>query len=310
VSTAPNKLDITLSLATGLIAEQFPQWAYLSIRPVEVSGWDNRTFRLGEEMSIRLPSAEEYALKVPKEQKWLPILAPHLYIPIPMPIAMGQPSKQYPWNWSIYKWIEGKSANTICMDSIDLNLLAKHLAKFLNELQKISTAGGFPPGAHNFYRGDSPVVYDRETRDAITKLKGCISVDAATSVWEKAISSQYPNNAVWIHGDFSAGNILIKDGVLAAVIDFGGMAVGDPACDLVISWTLLSPESRKIFRENLDLDPDIWARARGWALWKALITLGSLEDKAGLEAMKQKRIIDEIIKEHVSENLMYRNLNN
>jgi aminoglycoside phosphotransferase (APT) family kinase protein len=303
--TSPDKLEITLSIAVELIAEQFPKWAYLSIRPVEVSGWDNRTFRLGEEMSIRLPSAEPYALKVSKEQKWLPILAPHLSMPIPMPIAMGQPSKQYPWNWSIYRWIEGKSANTISMGGIDLNLLAKHLAKFLNELQKISTEGAFPPGAHNFYRGDSPVVYDGETRDAIAQLRGFIDVDAATAVWEKAISSKWHKGPVWVHGDFSAGNILIKDGALAAVIDFGGMAVGDPACDLVIGWTLLSPESRKVFREDLALDPDTWARARGWALWKALITLGPLEDKAGSEAMKQKKIIDEIIKEHASESLTY-----
>lgn len=184
------------------------------------------------------------------------------------------------------------------MDSIDLNLLAKHLAKFLKELQEISTVGGFPPGPHNFYRGDSPVVYDGETRDAIFKLQDYIYAEGGISVWEKAISSKWDKNPVWIHGDFSIGNILIKDGVLGAVIDFGGMAFGDPACDLVIAWTFLTVESRKIFRENLDLDSDTWARARGWALWKALITLVPLEDKTGLEAMKQKKIIDEIIKEH------------
>jgi len=291
-----DKPEITLSLVTNLIAEQFPQWVHLSIKPIALSGWDNRIFRLGEEMTIRLPSAEEYAPQVQKEQKWLPILAPHLSFPIPEPLAIGQPSMNYPWNWSVYRWIEGESANSLFID--DLQLFASDLAQFLNELYKIDPTGGPLAGAHNFYRGDSPSVYDAETRSAISQLRGIIDVNAVTSVWERAISSKLRSNPVWIHGDFSAENILVKDGRLAAVIDFGCMGVGDPACDLVIAWTFLTKESRKIFKSHLCLDPDTWARARGWALWKALITIAPLEDKTCSEALRKQQMIDEILNEH------------
>jgi len=288
---------ITLSLATELIAEQFPQWAHLPIKPVEVSGHDNRTFRLGKEMPIRLPSAEEYAPKVQKEQKWLPILAPYLSISIPQPLAMGQPSKNYPWHWSIYRWIEGKSANILSIDSVPLQPLAPALAQFLNKLHKIDTHGGPLAGPHNFYQGGSLSVYDAETRSAIVQLQGLIDTNAVTSVWEKALCSTWDKDPVWVHGDLSAGNILVKDGQLAAVIDFGGMGIGDPACDLVIAWTLLTQKSRKTFREHLSLDPNTWARARGWALWKALITIVPLKDKSCLEAVRNQRIINEILSE-------------
>lgn len=296
------KLEITNSLVTDLITEQFPKWSHLHIRPVDFNGWDNRTFRLGEKMSIRLPSAEEYALKVQIEQKWLPLLAPHLSFPIPIPLAMGKPSKNYPWNWSIYKWIEGESANNLLIDKTNLQQIALNLAQFLNELHKIDVTGGPAAGTHNFYRGGSLSVYDAETRSAIVLLKGFIDVDTVTSVWEKAISSQCSNKPVWVHGDFSAGNILIKGNRLEAVIDFGGMGIGDPACDLVIAWTFLTHESRKIFRSHLCLDPDTWARARGWALWKALITIVPLNDKTCSQAIKQKQIINDIIHEHKFEN--------
>lgn len=288
-------MEITLSLVTDLIAEQFPQWAHLPIKPVTISGWDNRTFRLGEEMSVRLPSAESYAPQVQKEQKWLQLLAPHSSFIIPTPLAMGHPSTIYPWNWSIYRWIEGENMNMVFVDDLQLQLIASHLARFLNELHTIDIPGGPLAGPHNFYRGAHPSVYDTETRSAIAELSNLININAVTSIWEKAINSKWRKNPVWIHGDFAAGNILIQEGCLAAVIDFGCMAIGDPACDLVIAWTFLKNESRKVFKLHLDLDPDTWARARGWALWKALITLVSLKDKTGCEAMLQQQIISELL---------------
>lgn len=297
----------------NLISEQFPQWAYLPIRPVELGGWDNRTFHLGSEMLIRLPSAECYAAKVQIEQKWLPILAQHLSFQIPKPIAMGKPSKNYPWHWSIYKWIEGESANILTMDELDLNHLALQLTQFLNELHKIDIADAPLPGPHNFFRGGSLLVYDAETRStlklrrgtarsAILKLQNFINLDSLLSVWEKATSSKWNKKPVWIHGDLSSGNILIKDNQLAAVIDFGGMAIGDPACDLVIAWTFLKDESRDIFKSHLNLDVDTWDRACGWALWKALITLESLEDKTSKESLKQQQIILDLVDECNFEN--------
>lgn len=283
-----------LLLVTELVAQQFPKWAHLEIKPVELSGIDNRTFRLGEEMLIRLPSAEDYALQVLKEQKWLEVLAPHLSFSIPKPLAMGQPSKHYPWNWSIYKWIEGESINALSIDDLDLQIIASQLAQFLNELHKIDVKGGPNPGLHNFWRGDHVSVYDTEVRSAIKELQGFIDARTIMSFWEKAISSRWNKNPVWIHGDFASGNILAKDGCVAAVIDFGCVGVGDPACDLVIAWTLLNNENRRIFKSHLCLDPDTWTRASGWALWKALITM---RDWKTTEVMKQQKIINEILNE-------------
>ena len=293
----PDKLDIPLSLVKKLIEEQFPQWAHLPIKTIESGGWDNKTFRLGEEMSIRLPSAAEYGLQVQKEHKWLPLLAPHVSFPIPTPLALGQPSKNYPLNWSIYRWIEGKSANALPIDGLDLPQIALQLAQFLNELHKLDVTDAPLPGLHNYYRGAHPSVYDEGTRIAITQLQSVIDVSVATAVWEKAINSTWSKNPLWVRGDFSSGNILVKENRLTAVIDFGCMGIGDPACDLVIAWTFLAGESRKLFKLHMALDEETWVRARGWALWKAMITLADLDDKTCAEALKQKQVIEEIINE-------------
>jgi len=290
-------MEITLTLVTNLIAQQFPQWAQLPIKPVEFDGWDNRTFRLGSQMTVRMPSAQCYAAKVAIEQKWLPFLAPHLSIAIPMPLAMGQPTQQYSWQWSIYRWIEGTSANCLHKDALNLPLIAQQLSQFLNELHSISSSGAPLSGTHNFFRGDHPRVYDTETKNAIAQLKNFIDVNACETVWKRALSSEWTKNPFWIHGDMSAGNILIQNKQLVGVIDFGGMAVGDPACDLVIAWTFFSGESRTIFKELINLDAQTWDRARGWALWKALITLARLKDKSCPEAVKQQNIIETILYE-------------
>lgn len=288
-----DNIKITKELVRQLIKAQFPQWSNLPITKVEPSGIDNVTFRLGKEMSVRLPSQSQYASQVQKEQKWLPVLAQYISLEVPKPIAMGGPTNQYPFNWSIYKWIDGESANNLSADNLDLEEIAYQLAQFLNELHKIDPAGGPLPGSQNFYRGGDLKVYDAETRAAIEKIKSFIDYKAAENVWETALSSHWSKEPFWVHGDLSAGNILVKDKKLNAVIDFGCMAVGDPACDLTICWTLLSDKSKDIFRDNINLDEATWQRARGWALWKALITLRDL-DKASKKFEQQKQLLDKI----------------
>ena len=263
-----NKVEINRLLVEKLISNQFPKWADLLIKPVASSGWDNRTFHLGENMTIRLPSNAEYAPQVEKEQYWLPKLAPHLPLAIPQPIAMGKPSSEYPWHWSIYQWIDGSSVTNAQIT--DLNLFSKSLAEFLNALQKCDTSGAPKAGPENFYRGSNLRVYENETRKAITQIKDKDLEKKLAAIWEKALASLWRNEPVWIHGDIAVGNLLIRDGKLVAVIDFGQLAIGDPACDLAIYWTFLSGESREIFRDVLKLDNDTWHRARGWVLWKTL----------------------------------------
>src|SRR5258706_1248227 len=281
------------ALVRRLVAAQFPQWADLAVRPMAVGGWDNKTFHLGEHMIVRLPSAAEYSPQVEKEHRGLPQLAPLLPLPIPSPMALGDPSSGYPWRWSVYRWIEGDTAAPERIG--ELSEFATCLAQFLIALQRIDPTDGPRPGPHNFFRGGSLTIYDAETRQAIAVLKGKISRKAATEVWEAALKTAWNRPPVWIHGDVSAGNLLVKEGRLSAVIDFGMLGVGDPACDLSIAWTLFSGESREAFRAMLPLDAGALARRRAWTLWNALIVAAGLVETNVVEAARPWRVIDEVL---------------
>ncbi len=288
--------EINADLVRRLVAAQFPQWADLPIKPVQFGGWDNRTFHLGDQMSVRLPSAAGYAAQVEKEHRWLPRLAPHLPLPVPVPLAMGVPSGDYPWPWSVYRWLDGEAAT---LENIaDLHEFALTLAQFLTALYQVDPTGGPPAGPHSFYRGGPLTVYDAETRQAIAALGGEIDADAAAAVWEAALNARWYGLPVWVHGDCAAGNLLVSEGRLSAVIDFGCSAVGDPACDLVIAWTLLSGESREAFRAGVPVDGAAWARGRGWALWKALITLAEYLNTDPAKAVEARRVIEEVLADH------------
>ncbi|MGF1575189.1 MAG: aminoglycoside phosphotransferase family protein [Cyanophyceae cyanobacterium] len=283
----PPQVAITTSLVHQLVSSQFPQWAHLSIKPVAFGGWDNRTFHLGDLMTVRLPSAAAYTAQVEKEHRWLPKLAPHLPLPIPTPLAKGDPCDRYPWPWSIYGWIEGETAAPERIT--DLKQVATALAGFLMALQRVDPSHGPAPGSHNFYRGGPLSIYDSETRQALAILSdqsGQIDTHAALAMWEEALASSWQGPPVWLHGDISPSNLLVKDGQLIAIIDFGCSAIGDPACDLAIAWTFFAEPSRATFRAALPLDQATWARGRGWALWKALITVAQQpgSDPARVEA--------------------------
>lgn len=284
-----------------MVAAQLPQWADLPVRPVARSGWDNRTFHLGEELLVRLPSAAEYAGQVKKEQRWLPKLATFLPLPIPVPIAVGEPAESYPWAWSVYRWLEGEPASTAQIS--DLCDFATSLAQFLTALQGIDTMDGPQPGLHSFFRGGPLKTYDVETRQALSVLKGEIDIGAAAAVWDTALAAAWHGPQVWVHGDISAGNLLVEKGRLSAVIDFGQLTVGDPACDLAIAWTFFQGESREIFRIRLPFDTGTWSRARGWALWKALIVRAGFTNPNNLESEQCGRIIEEVLEDRRDEAL-------
>jgi aminoglycoside phosphotransferase (APT) family kinase protein len=207
---------------------------------------------------------------------------------------MGVPAAGYPWHWSINRWLKGENAT---IERIaDLCQFATVLAEFLMALQQIDSTDGPPPGGHNFCRGGPLRTYDAETRQAMADLGGTIDNDGVTSVWEAALNATWHGSPVWLHGDVSAGNLLVTRGQLSAVIDFGCLGVGDPSCDVTIAWTLFSGKSREALRAALAVDSGTWSRARGWALWKALITLA--EDSGSLEAAKARHVLNEVLAEH------------
>ena len=277
------------ALARRLIDSQFPEWAHLPIAAVELDGWDNRSFRLGSDLTVRLPSGNWYAQQVDKEQQWLPVLAAQLPLPIPTPVAKGKPDAEFPYPWSVYRWLDGEPASIARVH--DLSDFATALARFLNALGRVDATNGPPPGQHNFFRGGPLSTYEEETIAAIDALADEIPVEDVNRVWSDAIATSWDREPVWIHGDVAAGNLLVRDGRLAAVLDFGSSGVGDPACDTVIAWTFLSGSSRDRFRTERDLDSGTWSRGRGWALWKALITLaGHLKSGAPQAAVARREI--------------------
>ena len=244
------KAEITVDVVVALLEDQFPQWSHLSVRPVDVDGNDNTSFRLGDELLVRLPSHERYVLGVDKEHRWLPVLAEQLPLPIPQPVAKGEPSNGvFPRIWSVYRWLDGECAGIT--PPTDRVAFASDVAAFLDALYHIDATNGPPAGEQSFWRGAPLIRYDRQTRKAIADLGGAIDAEAATSVWDAAIGAPFTKEPVWVHGDVAQNNLLVRDGSLSAVIDFGTSAVGDPACDTVLAWTFLDGESREAFRDRL-----------------------------------------------------------
>jgi aminoglycoside phosphotransferase (APT) family kinase protein len=263
---------------------------------VQPGGWDNRTFRLGDDLLVRLPSHGRYVAQVAKEHRWLPLLGRLLPLPIPVPVALGQPALGYPWPWSVYRWLEGEPASNV--NITDAEGAAADLAAFLGVLQAIDPTFGPPPGEHNFYRGGSLVIYDQETRRAISALSGQVDTAACTRVWEAALAATSTRPAAWLHGDVASSNLLVRGGRLSAVLDFGSMAVGDVACDLTIAWTFFTGAPRQLFRDRVGRDDATWARARGWALWKALILMAWKQGPTAAVA-DAGRVLDAVLGECV-----------
>jgi aminoglycoside phosphotransferase (APT) family kinase protein len=293
------KADITVDLVSRLVRTQFPQWAHLSVRPVDVDGWDNATFRLGKTMSVRLPSAEQYVEAVQKEQRWLPILASQLPLPIPQPLAMGAPGCGFPWPWSVHRWIDGRP---LTMDAVaDLPQFAADLADFLAALYKIDPADGPRPGTHNFFRGGPLTVYHDETRESLEVLDGHIDTELAAEVWQAALDAGWHGSDVWFHGDAQPGNLLVNNGRLSAVLDFGTSGVGDPACDTTIAWTFLSGQSSRVFKERLPVDSATWVRGRGWAIWKAMKVLAAALESDPQDAALTVGVIQKVLADHLAE---------
>src|SRR5438552_16904460 len=238
-----DELDIDVELVHRLLAEQFPEWAELPIAPVPSAGTVNALYRLGDDMVVRLPRVERWALAVEKEHEWLIKLAPQLPLAIPEPLAKGSPGEGYPLRWSVYRWLEGETWAT---DRIrDLSEAAKDLARFIIALRTIDTADASAMRRPH----DTLAARDRYVRQAIAASRGMIDTEALVEAWEAALAlPAWDGEGLWVHGDlYRRGNLLVRKARLSAVIDFGGVSIGDPARDVVPAWSLFSDESRHAF---------------------------------------------------------------
>ena len=282
-----NELPTDAALVRRLLAAQFPEWADLPVEHVPSSGTVNALYRLGDDMVVRLPRMDWGAGGVAKDREWLPRLAPLLPVPIPVPLAQGAPGREFPWEWGIYPWLEGEHP--------DCDGDAESLAAFVGALHRVDLRGG-PPA-----RRGRPLaeVQDESAREALLQLDGSIDVGAATAAWDAALEApQWDGPPVWIHGDLLPANLLVRDGRLTGVIDWGSVGVGDPAVDMIAAWGALTADGRDDFRERLGVDDATWARGRGWALSIGLIALPYYVDTNPVFAETARRLIREVLADH------------
>ena len=287
-----DELAIDAPLVRRLVATQFPQWGDLLIEPVPSAGTDNAMFRLGPDLAVRLPRIHWAVDDVEKEHAWLPRLAPLLPVAVPVPLGKGEPAASYPWHWSVYRWLQGE--NPDIEEFTERRSLAQELARFVAALHRIDPTGGPLAG-----RGVPLAARDAPTRTALDALRGTIDTAAVTAAWDAALCAPvWAGPPVWVHGDLSAGNLLVVDGRLSAVIDFGGLGVGDPACDLIVAWELFSGPARRAYRDALAVDDATWARGRGWALSTALVALPYYRDTNPVIMASACRRIAAVLADH------------
>jgi aminoglycoside phosphotransferase (APT) family kinase protein len=283
-----DEVDIDVDLVRGLVAARFPHWADLPITPVTSSGTDNAMFRLGPDLVVRLPRIPGAAADVEAELRWLPQLAPHLPVAIPEVVAMGAPTDEYPWPWSVNRWLTGRNPQVDSL--VEPEDLANDLAEFITALRAVD-----PTGGPRLTRSGPLAGRDEATRAAIAASSGLIDTDALLGIWAETVTVPGSAPHTWAHGDLSPGNVLIDQGRLGAVIDFAACGVGEPTVDLIVAWNLLPAAARPILRAALDVDDATWACGRGWALSISVIQLPYYRDTNPALAANSRHVLEQII---------------
>jgi aminoglycoside phosphotransferase (APT) family kinase protein len=289
-----DETDIDASLVGRLIVGQFPQWAELTLTKVRSAGTDNAMYRLGDDMAVRLPRLSRVAKHVDKEQRWLPQLSPSLPLATPVPIGKGVPGEGFPYPWSVYSWLDGN--NAVDEPIGELSEAAARLGQFVAALSRIDATGG-PPS----FRGRPISTHDDDVRATIRILAadGTVDPDVATAAWQTALTAPAWDGApVWLHADLHPANLLARHGRLTAVIDFGELGVGDPACDMLPAWTLLTAQTRDLFRAEAKVDDATWARGRGWGLCLGLGAVHAYRVTNPVLAAIGQRAVAEVIADY------------
>ncbi|MEH0822731.1 MULTISPECIES: aminoglycoside phosphotransferase family protein [unclassified Micromonospora] len=254
-----DEVPTDVGLVRRLLAAQFPRWADLPVEAVPSAGTSNAIYRLGEDLVVRLPRIGDAVEQVRFEYEWLPRLAPGLPVRVPQPVALGAPGAGYPWPWAVNRWIDGV---TTAEGDGDRAGFAAALGRFVAALRRVDATGARPG-----YRSGPLRDWDPYLRQWTAAARGLVDTDAVLAAWEQALAvPEWDGPPVWTHGDLLPGNVLVDGGRLGGVIDFGAAGVGDPACDALPAWVLLTAETREVFRAAAGFDDATWARGRGWAL--------------------------------------------
>lgn len=288
------EVTTSVHVARRLLTAQFPMWAELPLARVQADSTDNDIYRLGAEMAIRLPRRASAEVPLDKEHEWLWRLAPHLPAVVPLPLAKGAPDGNYPYRWSVVTWIEGELPPLAVNDPV----FARDVAVFVRSLHELDAGAGPQPGAHNFWRGVPLEKRDANMRQRFDWLSDLPDIDAIVREWETALKlPAWDRGPVWTHGDLQRGNLLVRDGRLAGVLDWSALAVGDPAGDFSLAWILLGPEARAAYRQATAVDEATWARGRAWALIEGVLALSYYRGKNDVIAQAGRRAIDVVLAE-------------
>ncbi len=282
------EVDIDIQLVAGLLADQHPDLAGRGLRPL-AHGWDNESFRLGDDLVVRLPRRAAAADLIVHEQRWLGELAADLPLPIPAPVRVGRPGRGYPWSWSIVPWLPGAPWATT--PPADAERAGRELGAFLAALHRPA-----PNGApHNPFRGVPLAERADRFEAAVLGLDAQIDADRCRGVFaELATAAMWDAPPVWLHGDLHPLNLLIASGRLAAVVDFGDICAGDPATDLAVAWMVVPTAHRTVFRYAAgtwrSIDDATWQRARAWALALAVAYLTSSDDNPVMASIGRRTL--------------------
>ena len=267
-----DEIEMDLREVKEMVANQFPRLAHLPIKKIESFGTVNTIYQLGASYSVRVPKIISGVTQIEKEEKWLPFLARKLPLAIPNLIEVGNCSDSYPWKWAIYEWIGGETARRTVLGEMSANISI--LAAFIKALQNIETEERLTPGEHNYFRGEPLINRDDKTRATLFKLRDEINYDIGIKVWKEAIEVPLrEEEKKWIHGDLQSGNILVRDGLITSIIDFGALGFGDMACDLLPAWNLLNSRERAAFKDKMSVSETVWKRGMGWALTVSVVAL-------------------------------------
>lgn len=260
-----DELPADVDLVRRLVDAQFPEWRDEPVRPFDSPGSSNWIFLLGEDKYVRLRRRPAEPSKVRREQEWLARLALALPVPIPRVLGRGEPGEGFPLPWTVLDWLPGEPA--FPEHRGDPIALADDVAGFVRAMRAVDATDGPPPDDDNNWRACPLALRDDTMRRALARCDGLIDVAAATAAWEDALAAPvWDGPPILVHGDLMAGNVLVAGGRLAAVVDFGCLAAGDPANDLVAAWALFDADGRAAFRRALDVDDAMWHRGIGWAL--------------------------------------------
>ncbi len=267
-----DEVDIDTALAQRLVAEQLPEHARLPLHRVASGGTEHAVFRLGDDLALRMPMTPGAVTGLLKEVRWLATLAPHLSLDVPEVVAMGEPAEDYPFPWAVVCWLPGEDAVSGRLTS--LHETAVRLGRFVAELQGIDMIDAPAPGSEGFSRGLPLARADTAVRRVLPQCEGMIDVRRVVAAWDDALAAPvWDGRPVWLHADLIPPNLLVRDGNLAGVLDFGAMATGDPAYDVTPAWHLLDRDSRPEFLEIVGADDATCRRARGIVVSYAVFAL-------------------------------------